>query len=49
MDEVVFGKPAAEAIADQLRRVGAARVFLMVSHSLNRETDECTRPCARGP
>ena len=40
MDEVVFGKPAAEAIAGQVRRFGATRVFLMVSHSLNRNTDE---------
>jgi maleylacetate reductase len=40
MDEVVFGKPAAEAIAGQVHRLGATRVFLMVSHSLNRHTDE---------
>ena len=40
MDEVVFGKPAAEAIAAQVQRLGATRVFLMVSNSLNRNTDE---------
>src|SRR5262252_9072861 len=40
MDEVVFGKPAAEAAAAQAERLGAARVILMVSHSLNRNTDE---------
>jgi maleylacetate reductase len=40
MDEVVFGKPAAEAVAEQAQRLGATRVFLMVSHSLNRNTDE---------
>jgi maleylacetate reductase len=40
MDEVVFGKPAAEAIAGQVQRLGATRVFLMVSNSLNRNTDE---------
>jgi len=40
MDEVVFGKPAAEAAAAQAERLGAARVFLMVSNSLNRNTDE---------
>jgi maleylacetate reductase len=39
MDEVVFGKPAAEAVAEQTRRMGAERVFLMVSGTLNRETD----------
>src|SRR5262245_50609927 len=40
MDEVVFGKPAAEAVAAQAARLGATRVFLMVSHSLNRDTEE---------
>jgi maleylacetate reductase len=40
MDAVVFGKPAAEAVAEEARRVGAMRVFLMVSRSLNRNTDE---------
>src|SRR6202521_4980622 len=40
MDEVVFGKPAAEAVAGQAQRLGATRVFLMVSSSLNRNTDE---------
>jgi len=40
MDEVVFGKPAAEAVAGEVRRLGATRAFLMVSHSLNRNTDE---------
>jgi maleylacetate reductase len=40
MDEVVFGKPAAEAIAGQVQRLGAIRVFLMVSRSLNQKTDE---------
>lgn len=40
MDEVVFGKPAAEGVAEQVRRLGATRVFLMVSGTLNRETDE---------
>jgi maleylacetate reductase len=40
MDEVVFGRPAAEAVAAQLDRLGAARAFLMVSGTLNRNTDE---------
>ncbi|NOJ44161.1 iron-containing alcohol dehydrogenase [Bradyrhizobium australiense] len=40
MDEVVFGRPAAEAVVEQLNRLGARRVFLMVSGTLNRETDE---------
>jgi len=40
MDEVVFGQPAAPAVAEQARRLGATRVFLMVSGTLNRTTDE---------
>ena len=39
MDEVVFGRPASEAIVEQLNRLGAKRAFLMVSGTLNRETD----------
>jgi maleylacetate reductase len=40
MDEVVFGRHAAEAIPEQLDRLAAARAFLMVSGTLNRETSE---------
>jgi len=40
MEEVVFGKPAAEAVAGQVQRLGGTRVFLMVSNSLSRNTDE---------
>ncbi len=40
MEEVLFGSPAAEAIAEVARRYDAHRVFLMVSGTLNRETDE---------
>jgi maleylacetate reductase len=39
MDEVVFGRPAAEAIVEQIDRLQANRAFLMVSGTLNRETD----------
>lgn len=39
MDEVVFGRPASEAIVEQMNRLGARRAFLMVSGTLNRETD----------
>jgi len=39
MDEVVFGKPAAEAIVEQMDRLRAQRAFLMVSGTLLRETD----------
>ena len=40
MDEVIYGKPAAEAAAQLVQRHGAERVFLMVSGTLNRKTDE---------
>ena len=40
MDEVVFGRPAAEAVNAQMGRLGASRAFLMVSGTLNRDTDE---------
>src|SRR5882757_2818259 len=40
MDEVVFGRPAAEALVEQLDRLGASRALLMVSGTLNRETAE---------
>ena len=40
MEEVVYGKPAAETVAALARRRRAERVFLMVSGTLNRTTDE---------
>jgi maleylacetate reductase len=40
MDEVVFGRPAVEAVVAQIDRLRAARAFLMVSGTLNRNTDE---------
>lgn len=40
MDEVVFGHPAAQAVVQQMDRLGLARAFLMVSGTLNRDTDE---------
>ncbi|MBO0738212.1 MAG: iron-containing alcohol dehydrogenase [Alphaproteobacteria bacterium] len=43
MDAVVFGRPAAAAIADEARQYGAERVFLMASGTLNRTTDEITK------
>jgi maleylacetate reductase len=43
MGEVSFGAPASENVAEQVRRAGADRVFLMVSGTLNRETDEIER------
>jgi maleylacetate reductase len=43
MEAVVFGKPAAEAVAEEVRRLDAERVFLMVSGTLNRSTDEIAK------
>jgi maleylacetate reductase len=40
MEEVLFGIPAAQAVAEQAARLDAERVFLMVSGTLRRETDE---------
>ncbi|NKB56474.1 MAG: iron-containing alcohol dehydrogenase [Alphaproteobacteria bacterium] len=40
MEKVIFGQPAAEAVKAEARRLGAERVFLLVSGTLNRETDE---------
>lgn len=43
MDEVIYGRPAAEEVEDIASRLGAERVFLMVSGTLNRTTDEIDR------
>src|SRR5437762_14356511 len=40
MEEVVFGRPAAEAVPAQLDRLGLSRAFLMVSGTLHRITDD---------
>jgi len=40
MEEVHYGKPAAQSVAELVKAHGAERVFLMVSSTLNRETDE---------
>jgi maleylacetate reductase len=40
MEEVIYGRPAPEAVSDLVTRSGAARVFLMVSGTLYRTTDE---------
>ncbi|MFL6837242.1 MAG: iron-containing alcohol dehydrogenase, partial [Bradyrhizobium sp.] len=40
MDFVIYGKPAAEALREEAERLGARRVFLIVSRTLNTKTDE---------
>ena len=43
MESVTFGKPFAEAAAAEVESRGAERVFLMVSGTLNRETDQIAK------
>jgi len=43
MEVVVFGRPAAEMVAEEVLRRGAERVFLMASGTLNRTTDEIAK------
>src|SRR5258708_4227183 len=43
MDEVGFGRPAAEAVVAQMDGLGTIRALLMVSGTLNRTTDEIER------
>lgn len=43
LEEVQFGKPAAETVAELVRRHQAERAFLLVSGTLNRETEEVAK------
>lgn len=43
MDRVIFGKPMAEAVAGEAARLGKERVFLIVSRTLNTQTDAIAR------
>lgn len=40
LEKVVFGKPAADALAEQVEALGAQRVFLIASKTLSDQTDE---------
>src|SRR5262245_64182394 len=40
LERLVYGKPAAQALAAEVERIGAKRVFLVVSGTMNRTTDE---------
>src|SRR5713226_7213165 len=40
MDSVIYGKPAAEALREEVERLDARRVFLIVSRTLNTKTEE---------
>jgi maleylacetate reductase len=39
MDSVIYGKPFAEALADEARRLGANAVYVLAGRTLSRETD----------
>ena len=43
IERVVYGQPAADALRVETQRLGASRVFLMVSRTMNRTTDEVGR------
>jgi maleylacetate reductase len=40
LERLIYGKPAAQALAAEVERFGAKRVFLVVSGTMNRTTDE---------
>jgi len=43
MERIVYGEPAAQALATEAGRLNAQRVFLVVSGTMNRTTDEIAR------
>ncbi len=43
IERIIHGKPAAEALSTEARRLDATRVFLMVSGTMNRTTDEVAK------
>ena len=47
MERISFGKPFVESVAAEVERAGAQRVFLVVSGSLNRHTDNIEKLRAR--
>jgi len=40
MDYVIYGKPAADALVEEVRRLAAERIYLVASRTLNTTTDE---------
>jgi maleylacetate reductase len=46
IERIVYGRPAAQALAAEAARLGANRIFLMVSGTLNRTTGEVAELCA---
>jgi maleylacetate reductase len=50
MERVIFGRPAAAAVAAEADRLGARRVFILSGGTLNRATDETAKlKAALGP
>jgi maleylacetate reductase len=43
MESVIYGKPAAEALREETERLDAKRIYLIVSRTLNSQTDEIER------
>ncbi|HKA41111.1 MAG TPA: iron-containing alcohol dehydrogenase [Burkholderiales bacterium] len=43
IERVVYGQPAADSLQDEAGRLGTSRVFLMVSGTMNRTTDEVAK------
>jgi maleylacetate reductase len=46
IDRIVYGEPAPEALRKEVERLGANRVFLIVSGTMNRTTDEVAKVCS---
>jgi maleylacetate reductase len=47
MDQVVFGRPCADVVAEEVTRLGATRAFVIASGTLNRTTDVVSTLVAR--
>ena len=45
IERLIYGEPAAQAVAAEAERRGAQRVFIMSSGTLNRNTGEVTKMC----
>ena len=43
IERLIYGEPAAQAVAAEAERRGAQRVFILSSGTLNRKTDEVAR------
>jgi alcohol dehydrogenase class IV len=43
IERIVYGQPAAQALREEAQRLGAQRVLLIVSGTMNRTTDEVAK------